>query len=198
MILLLAVVAAVFIALLRGGRFEHLLRVPLRRGWLALVAFALQIVEIYFPLPQSQGFVSWRTFLLLFSYLLLILVVAVNRRLPGLLWIGLGLSLNLAVMLVNGGYMPITPEAVARAGLGHLTLGENPGARLLATKDILLPREATRLWFLSDILVLAPPSPLRTVFSVGDVCLALGAFIFFQRTMRPPVPRGAAAGEPAS
>lgn len=198
MILLLAVVAAVIVALLRGGRFQHLLHVPLRYGWLALVAFGLQIIEIYFPLPQSQGLLSWRALLLLFSYLLLILVVVVNRKLPGLLWIGLGLALNLTVMLANGGYMPITPEAVARAGLDRLMLGENPGARLLATKDILLPREATRLWFLSDIFVLPPPSPLRTVFSLGDVCLALGAFVFFQRTMRPPVPRGATVVGPSS
>ena len=53
----------------------------------------------------------------------------------------------------------------------------------MASKDIILSREATRLWFLSDVLVLGKPFPLPTVFSLGDVFLMLGACVLLQSIM---------------
>ena len=191
MILLLALLLSIAISLARGGRFRWLAQTPLRCGWLAIVAFALQWSVIYVPLPRTEGFLGPRTLLLMASYLLVVVVVAMNRRVPGLALIGVGLGLNLSVMLANGGFMPVTLEAVERAGLAHLALGTEPGARLSATKDIILPAEATRLWLLSDVFVVPPPVPLRTVFSPGDAFLAAGVFVLFQCAMRPrdePVP----------
>lgn len=183
MILLFAFVLSVGVALLRGGKLERLAGIGLRHGWLAIGAFALQIIDIYFPLPASEGLLSWRVLLLVGSYGLLLVFVGLNRHLPGVPLIGAGLALNLLVMLGNGGYMPITPEALGRAGLDHLALGSKPGSRLVATKDILLPREETRLWILSDILVIPSTLPLSSAFSAGDVVLAVGVFWFFQQAM---------------
>lgn len=185
MILLLALLFSIAISLVRGGRFHHLAQVSFRLGWLAMAAFALQWSIIYAPLPRTEGPFGPRTLLLIASYLLVVVVVMVNRRVAGLPLIGIGLGLNLLVMLANGGFMPVTMEAVERAGLTHLALGTEPGARLSATKDIILPAAATRLWLLSDIFVVPPPLPFRTVFSLGDVFLAAGVFILFQRAMRP-------------
>lgn len=126
------------------------------------------------------------------SYLLLLLVVAFNRHLPGLPLVGLGLTLNLVVMVANGGYMPISPEAVAQAGFNHLLLSDEPGARLASTKDVLLPRDMTNLWVLSDIFVLPEFLPLRSVFSIGDVLLASGVFVLFQKGTRRAAVQGAA------
>ena len=100
--------------------------------------------------------------------------------------VGIGLGLNLLVMLANGGLMPITWEALHKAGLTGLALGSEPGSRIVATKDVLLPREQTHLWILSDILVIPAQFPIRSVCSVGDVLLAGGIFWLFQRTMRKP------------
>lgn len=183
MILLLSLIISILVALLRRGSFRALAGVSLVHGWIAILAFALQLIEIYAPLPKTEGFWGQRTLLLIGSYGALLVVVGLNYRLPGLPWIGAGLALNLIVMLANGGYMPITPEALQRAGLAHLALGNEAGARLLATKDILLARSDTALWFLSDIWVLPPP--VGTAFSTGDIFLAIGAFSFFQRAMRP-------------
>jgi len=183
MILLYAVIVSIVVSLLRGGRFGSLTKLSFRAGWLAPLAFALQAIIIYFPLPETQGMWAPRTLLLLGTYGLLILVVILNRGLPGFWVLGVGLALNLLVMLANGGFMPVTPEALEGAGLSHLALGQQPGARVLNAKDILLPRESTRLWALSDIFVIPPP--LGTAFSPGDLFLALGGFWFFQRGMRP-------------
>ncbi|HHX44100.1 MAG TPA: DUF5317 domain-containing protein [Chloroflexi bacterium] len=198
MILLLALLFSIAIALVRGGRFRWLAQVSLRLGWLAIAAFALQWSIIYAPLPHTEGPFAPRTLILIASYLLVLVVVVVNRRVPGVAVMGIGLGMNLLVMLVNGGFMPVTMEAVERAGLAHLALGTEAGARLMATKDIILPAEATRLWLLSDIFVVPPPLPFRTVFSLGDLFLAVGVFVLFQCAMRPMGERGQHRGRPWS
>lgn len=126
MILLLALLFSIAISLARGGRFLWLAQVSLRLGWLAIVAFALQWSIIYAPLPRSEGLLGPRTLLLMASYLLVVVVVVANRRVPGLPLIAIGLGLNLLVMVANGGFMPVTMEAVEHAGLTHLALGTEP------------------------------------------------------------------------
>lgn len=196
MILLIAVGVSFLVALLRGGKVDGLANYRFRFGWLALLALAIQIALVSYPLPQAEGLWGVRSLGLVGSYLLLILVVALNRHLPGLPLVGLGLALNLVVMVANGGYMPISPEAVAQAGFNHLLLSGEPGARLASTKDVLLPRDMTNLWVLSDIFVVPEFLPLRSVFSIGDVLLACGVFILFQKgTRRAAAPGDAAAGQ---
>lgn len=184
MILLWAFVTSLIVAILRGGQISRLTIMPLRHGWIALLALAMQVSVIYFPRPRVGSLAEWHTLLLLGSYALLIVAVVLNRHLPGLPVISLGLGLNLLVMLANGGFMPITWEALEKAGLAHLALSAEPGARIMATKDVLLPREQTSLWWLSDVLVIGSPWPIRAVFSPGDMLLAAGAFWLLQRVMR--------------
>jgi hypothetical protein len=182
-ILLVSVAAAIAIALLRGGRFSRLAALKLRWAWLALLALVPQMVIVYVPALWEYPLWGLRLALLVASYVLLIGVVLANRRLPGVIIIGLGLLLNLAPMVANHGFMPVTSTALEQAGLSHLAVSEESGARVLSAKDMLLAREDTNLWALSDIMVLPPP--VRSVCSIGDAVLVLGVFIFFQRAMRP-------------
>ena len=187
MVLLAAILLSIIVALIRGGRLDRLAGVSFRHGWVALLALGLQVAIVYAVEPGSRPS-AW---LLIGSHVLLIFVIAVNRNIPGLPIVGLGLGLNLLVMLVNGGFMPVTPEALAQAGLSHRAQGLSAGDHVLGAKDVLLPRDNTRLWILSDIFAVPLPV-IRTVFSLGDLVLALGAFILFQRAM------GAAPGRPGT
>lgn len=184
MILIAAIFVALVVGLVRGGSLRRLADLPLRWGWLALAAFALQIYLIYFPEPVSQGLVTPRGGLMIVSYTLILAVVWRNRALPGMWVMGAGFLSNFGVMLLNGGYMPITPEALEQVGHSRRALSPEMGARVMATKDIVLPREATTLWWLSDIFVIAPPFPIPSVFSLGDALIALGAFWLLQVAMR--------------
>jgi len=100
----------------------------------ALLAFALQVVIIYFPLPQSAGILGERALLLLSSYALLIFVVIINYKLPGFPIIGLGLALNLLVMLVNGGFTSRARERGKCAGF--FRQGYYPSPRANASLDV--------------------------------------------------------------
>lgn len=186
MILLLALALAVAWGLVRGGQFSQLKSVPLQGYWLALVALLLQVILIYANLP----FVLDRTVhavLLAFTYGLLVLFVWLNRQLPGMWIVGIGLLANTLVIFTNGGYMPITYESLVAAGRGHLVNSIASGTLVFGSKDILLTIAETRLWFLSDIFVVPPPFPVPSVFSVGDAVIALGMFQFVSFALGVPV-----------
>lgn len=176
MILILAVMLGILIALVSGGSLSRLATVPFKHGWLAFLAVGLQVVAVYTHSIQGMA-----PILFSLSYAILIGLVWINRKLAGMPIVGLGLGLNTLVTVVNGGYMPVTKEAIWRAGLTHLTYELETGARILGAKDIILSHSETRLWFLSDIFVLRGPLP--TVFSIGDILLALGVLVFFYRAM---------------
>jgi hypothetical protein len=186
-ILLLALAVALLVAFLRGGSLRNLADFHLEWGWLAGLALAIQIVAVYWATGDSYLYLQGGA--LVVSSLLLLPVVWRNRRSPGLALIGLGLVLNLAVMMANGGFMPITPEAVARIEDQHLIVHLDGVERMSGSKGIVLPKEETALWALSDIFVIPPPFPVVSAFSLGDVLVVVGAFIFLQRAMVGTAPR---------
>jgi len=188
MILAVAVVLGLIVSLARHKTqaIDRIAALPLRSAWLALLALVLQYPLLLAPFGETQQVVLHQV-LFLVSHLLLLTFIWQNRSLVGVQIIGLGVIWYLAAILANGGFMPVTAEALEGAGLSHLALGQQAGARVLNAKDILLPRESTRLWALSDIFVIPPP--LGTAFSPGDLFLALGGFWFFQRGMRSAPPK---------
>lgn len=94
----------------------------------------------------------------------------INRSLPGVRLIMLGLALNLAVMAANGGRMPVSESAAVTAGLSEhlpkLTAGQS-------SRHVPLTAQ-TRLRYLGDMIPVPKPYPFPRVISVGDVVLAAG------------------------
>lgn len=187
MILLLVLAVALLVAFMRGGSLRNLDDFHLEWGWLAGLALAIQIVTVYGVTGDRYLYLQQGA--LVVSSLLLLPIVWRNHRFPGLALIGLGLALNLAVMVANGGFMPITPEAVARIEHEHLIVQLDGVARMSGSKGIVLPREETVLWALSDIFVIPPPFPVASAFSLGDVLVAVGAFVLLQKAMVRTPPR---------
>ncbi|MGQ9492526.1 MAG: DUF5317 domain-containing protein [Anaerolineae bacterium] len=184
MILVAAIVVSIAVALLRGGRFTNLVSFPLRWGLLAVAAFAIQALFIYqTPTRKTIGVWGWQEIFFMTSHLLLLATVWLNRHLPGVKVIGLGLLLNLTVMAANGGWMPVTPDAVVKVGHTGLVPSLETGTRVYSSKNIILPAEQTKLRFLSDIFILARPFPIPTIFSIGDVFVAAGIFLLIQGAM---------------
>ena len=89
-------------------------------------------------------------------------VALLNVRLVGALLVALGSALNLVVVVLNGG-MPVDAAAVVVAG------GTMPGDAL----HVMLG-DAARLAWLADVI---PVGLFRAVYSLGDICIAVGGFI---------------------
>jgi len=185
MFLLLAALAGLLIALLRGGTLRGLAFLPIKGRGAILVALLMQFPIVYLPAEKASGHLNLERGLLLLSYLLILGIVWINRRLPGFPAIGLGLLLNLTVMMANGGYMPIQPGVLESLGHQHMAIKMESGYRVLHSKDILLTREETRLWILSDVFAFDLPLLPPVACSPGDILIAAGAFVFIQSAMLP-------------
>lgn len=166
-----------------GGRVSNLAQIQIKRGWLAPLAFLMQAYLIFVPAETAGGLLSSRSLILIVSNCLLFVVIWQNRELQGVKLIGLGLLLNFVVIVLNGGFMPITPEALIQTGHDSYAPRLETGYRVARTKNVVLEPGEARLWFLSDILVLPRPFPIPSAVSVGDVVIAAGVFFFLREPM---------------
>ena len=186
MILLIGVVAGTLLGTLRATAKKIPYQVvEIKHIWLVLVAYLPQFFA--FSLPQTRTLIPdrWISILLVLSQLLLLVFIWINRKVPGGWLMGLGLMLNLFVIVMNGGMMPITPENAQTLLPEGSSVLLTTGERLGGTKDILLEKAGTRFWFLSDIFLLPKMFNYAVAFSLGDIFLSLGAFWLFWELGNP-------------
>jgi hypothetical protein len=137
-----------------GRRIERLAELRIRL-WPVLATAV--IVRAIAPLLDELSVVAY-----VIGFVGVASVALYDRYLPGMSVIAAGATLNAIVVAANGG-MPVDQGAVAVAGVSM------PADRLHIemTPD-------TRFPLLADVI---PASIFRSVYSVGDVLLALGGFL---------------------
>jgi hypothetical protein len=166
---------ALVIAVLRGGRLVNLGDLELNAWWLLFLSLGLQFGTDLIP-ETSQGL---GLTMILLSYVLLLLMVWLNRSKPGMWIAGLGVLMNLTVIAVNGG-MPVL------AGAAEVASGFTITAPDLSDSFKHVPLDETsRLTFFADVI------PLRIVgigevISLGDIFLALGLGMYLEHELRRP------------
>ncbi|HUZ88461.1 MAG TPA: DUF5317 family protein [Candidatus Acidoferrales bacterium] len=139
----------------------------LRLRWIAIVPAALVVKElgIFGPLAAA-GLGPW---LYVASALALIAWVLAHHKVLPLAWmVALGMGMNLFVVLVNGGHMPVR-AALAHRGPPQLLQRGVWGQYMIATPS-------SHLNWLGDTILL--PGRLGQIlpqaYSVGDLITALG------------------------
>jgi hypothetical protein len=175
LVLLTAFVLGVVAGYLAGGRLHNLGDTGLTRQWLVLAALGLQIVA-FSPVGAALGHPT-TVVLHLASYTLLAWFVVLNRRHAGVSITGLGIGLNLAAIAANGGYMPASKTALARAGIAYSGDSSNNSAVISAS---------THLGFLGDIFAVPSWMPAANVFSIGDLLIVAGIAVLLASSMRKP------------
>jgi hypothetical protein len=182
-LLLAFIITAIVVVWMRGGKLSRLGEVAFRLWWIVpLIAVVQSLVIRHMHSTSRLSLWHLRPLTMVFSYLVLWVVVFLNRHLPGM-WIALaGVTLNLIPIAANGGYMPITPRALALIGAGDAAYELSSASVVLGSKDILLWPDEAHFWMLGDVFVIPEPFPWPTAMSVGDVVLAVGIFFFILRT----------------
>ncbi len=161
MLLVAAVILSVVTVRPAGGSLTALGQVRLRYAPAIFGALALQIVI----LTVVPGGSPWlHRALHIGSYVLAGVFVVANRRLAGMRMLALGATLNLIAIVANNGVMPASNSALRTAG------------RLTVSTDFVNSAAVPhpRLLFLGDVLAVPRGVPFANVYSVGDVCIAIG------------------------
>lgn len=177
MILLFAVLIGMIFGLARSYYYKRPFSLPeLRFAWLVPLAFVPQWLAFYWPLTHLLPTSELAAGALVISQILLLFFTWANRKLVSFWVFGIGLALNLLVISLNGGLMPVSPETVQQIMPATTVSKLAIGSRVGTSKDVLLPEQQTYLAWLSDRFVLPDWIPYKVAFSLGDVLIAFGAF----------------------
>jgi hypothetical protein len=147
---------------LAGGRLSRLASVHLRWSPFIFGALAIQIVIVTLV---PGGSPSLHRVLHLASYALAAAYLFANRRIAGMWMIALGALSNVVAIVANNGVMPASASAMRAAG-------EIPDTHGFINSTVLAH---PKLLVLGDVFAIPKSWPLHNVFSIGDVCIAIGA-----------------------
>ncbi|HHV29740.1 MAG TPA: DUF5317 domain-containing protein [Clostridium sp.] len=182
-VIVLAFVLALTVQGLKG-KFCGFPDIKLRKTWLAVVAFALQTITRLLGIRGVESAVKYSFIIQALVFALLLVCLWSNREYVGLWFIGLGAFMNGLVMLINGGRMPVSLEAMQKAGIKEVTDMILSGAD---NKHAVIS-STTKLKFLADVIYL--PGFIGRgmgVVSIGDLVVALGLFLFIYELFTRPM-----------
>jgi len=174
MFLGLCALVLVLMAPVCGGSLARLTTLRVRGVWIVVAALALQVlvITVWPSMPHVLAVDGH-----LASYAMLAFVLWLNRKLPGIVLITLGVAANAVTIAVNGGTLPASAHALRAAGI-HLRPGfDNSGV-------VAHPHLA----WLGDIMVTPSWLPMRNMLSIGDLLLLVGAAVLVVVTTRRPAP----------
>lgn len=174
-------VVSIIIAKIRGGTFRNIENFKLRGIYLLFLSAAIQFF-LSFAKARELSFSKLILedlfiYLIFLSYLLIIIAILLNLNKAYMKVFLIGVVLNMAVILANGGKMPVSLN-----GISGINQEMELPDRQFDIKHTPVT-EDTRLVYLSDILLIPKPYPLPKILSVGDLFIMTGIFVFFQKEM---------------
>ncbi len=192
--MLLAVVIAVVLGLIVGGRLENLARIRIRWGALLFVAVVLRYGTEAAIRSGFEPAAELRLPLYGLAFAMIAAILWANRTQPGLLIAAAGVTSNGLAIVLNGGWMPVWQPALQLVGMSP--------SDLAVSFHRLLPEQLGRDFLLragpfGDLLPVPLPF-LPNVASIGDTFVAAGlAWYVFAMLVAPPEGVPATANETA-
>jgi hypothetical protein len=149
----------------------------LRWEWLVFVTVIPQV--LVFQVPSIGRWVPEALIpgIQIISMAGLVVFCAANILEPGFWALILGLCSNFLVILLNGGWMPISPDTLKLLAPAKPIEAWMLRTRLGFSKDMILSINETNLSWLSDRFILPPWVPYKVAFSLGDIFISIGAFL---------------------
>lgn len=170
---------SVVVGKLRGGSFSNIKDANIEKWYFFVSGFLVEFSALYL---DSKGFGFFRENMLLvhgLSYMLLFAGIYFNKSSLGFKIIFLGIFLNFLVIMTNNGQMPVLGESMVKIGLLDDMISIREGHLITHT----LINSNTVFKYLGDVMVLPKPYPKPKIFSIGDVFMAVGVFMYIQEIM---------------
>jgi Family of unknown function (DUF5317) len=165
-----ALVIALAVGFLTGGRIANLGHLRIRWAPLALIGLAMQLINPPGRLPLLM---------LLGSFVLLTVFAVANVHLPGFSLILIGVAMNFAVIAINEG-MPVSRQALIASGQAD-TVSDLTNDADSYVKHHLADSDDSAL-FLADVIALQPP--IGQAISIGDIYTYGGVAVVVVAAMR--------------
>lgn len=181
MLLVSSVAIGIAIGLFVGGKVANLGNLRVRLWPLLFLALLAQVIAFSPPFGGSAFMMSYGWMIYEATLVVTLMVMARNLSLPGMWILLLGSFLNALVIFANGGQMPVDLTLLSQA-VSELPATQDPNFYLNTAPMT----DSTRLNFLGDVLLVPESLPLRNVFSIGDMLIALGCVALIALTMRQP------------
>jgi len=187
--ILYAVLAGLAIGVVTAGSPARL--GDLRFAWGPLIAIGMAVQLLLFSTPLGDAVGPLAPFIYVASNLAVLAAVWRNLAIPGLPLVLIGGASNLLAICVNGGYMPVSGDALV--ALGRIPHEGYSNSRFL---------DGVILGPLTDLFAMPAWLPMANIFSIGDVLIGVGAAIAIVAAMHGRGPLAtrhadAAEGTPA-
>ena len=173
------IIISIIIGLLRNGKLSSLSQISLTKIEVIVLACLIQAGLIFLGSREIKFVLNYSSYMIIFSYIALLIAVCYNFELKGMKIITLGIILNFIVIVANSGHMPVLLSSIYKAGLDDFALLLKEGTYVTHT----LINEKTLFRFLADVIPLSPPFPDPSVVSVGDFLMFYGVFSLIQNAM---------------
>jgi hypothetical protein len=175
MFMLYALLIGVALGVLSGGRIDRLGRLSIRWPWLIAAGMLIQLALFSSPVGAAVGDAGPAVYLA--THVAVLAAVVANVAIPGLRLVALGALSNLAAIAANGGYMPVSGDALAAMGRGAEVGYSNSR---LVDAPVLVP--------LTDVFSMPTWIPMANVFSIGDVLISAGVLVAVLATVHGRAP----------
>ena len=162
--ILYAVLAGLILGLLTGGSPARLGDLRIRWAPLIVLGMVVQLGLFSSPLGNALGDAAPAVYVA--SNVMVLIAVAANLAIPGIAVVLAGGASNLLAIAANGGYMPVSPDALA-------TMGRVPKADYSNSA----PLDAVVFGPLTDVFTMPTWVPMSNVFSIGDILIGVGVAV---------------------
>ncbi|HEV7604147.1 MAG TPA: DUF5317 domain-containing protein [Candidatus Limnocylindrales bacterium] len=168
MFILYGVLVGLVVSLLTRGSLGRL--GELRLAWAPLIVLGMAVQVLLFSTPVGDALGPLAPAVYVASDLAVLVAVWRNLAIPGLRVVLVGGASNLLAICANGGYMPVSADALR--ALGRLPRDGYVNARPLGAGG-----EPVAFGPLTDIFPMPAWLPLANIFSIGDVLIGIGTAI---------------------
>lgn len=170
---------AVIVGYMKGGKFIRLKNLNFKKLSPIIIALVVQYLVLIFSDRDLKVIGNYVEEIYLVSFILIFIGVIINMNIPSLWIVFVGAISNFIVFVMNGMKIPVSFDALKIAGMNStIKLMESGQYKLY---DAIT--NGTDYEILGKIIAIDNILPLAGVFSVGDILITMGLFVFIESSM---------------